>query len=75
MEKIRGKKRGREREKKDEVLCSDGGAPWVETVATERQAVGGEETGWRSAVRGVLARAAALGDGHLWLRLQLDVDH
>lgn len=47
--KNKREKKGRER-KKDEVLCSDGGAPWVETVATERQAVGGEESGWQCEV-------------------------
>lgn len=31
------------------------------------------EAGWMRG--GVLARAAALGDGHLWLLLQFDVDH
>lgn len=31
------------------------------------------EAGWRRG--GVLARAAALGDGHLRLLLQFDVDH
>lgn len=31
------------------------------------------EAGWRGG--GVLARAAALGDGHLRLLLQFDVDH
>lgn len=32
------------------------------------------EAGWREG-GGVLARAAALGDGHLRLLLQFDVDH
>lgn len=45
-----GKKEKTKKKQKRRVLCSDGSVPWVETVATERQAVGGEETGWVRAV-------------------------
>ena len=45
-------------------------------MATERQAVGGEEAG-QVGVGGVclLAGAAALSHSHLWWLLQFDVDH
>lgn len=36
---------------------------------------GGGGGGWLMRGGSVLARAAALGDGHLWLLLQFDVDH
>lgn len=56
---------------KKDGLCrstAEGGAG-----ASEMSCGGGG--GGRLDEGGVLARAAALGDGHLWLLLQFDVDH
>jgi len=52
-----------------------GSTPWVERVATETQAVGENVGGVGRGVCGLLARAAGLGDAHLGLLFQFDVDH
>lgn len=63
-------------ENKQRSIKEDGSAvpdPRVEPAAAEMSWGGGG--GGRLDEGGVLARAAALGDGHLRLLLQFDVDH